>query len=99
MNRHRIQGLAGRLDVTFVRKVVTSLDDGQVHVALVELAAVANLTAAEERLAGNLVGRSLAAGVRGIVGGEETVVPPFPVIVIGAGDGLTIDGVRVRDRI
>ena len=86
-------------DVAFVRVVVAELADAQVHVALVQLAAVPDLTAAGEGLAGDAIGRGLRGrGIAGVVGGEEPIVAALvcqalvvvdrqrsmPVIIVGS---------------
>ena len=102
VNGDRIVRRPWVLDVPFIREVVADLGDQQVHLALVDLAAVADLTAAVEGLARHLVAGRLRADVARVVGREEAIVAPLgePVVVgldarpPDAGDGV---GVR-RDR-
>ena len=96
VNGHRIVRRPRVLHVPFIREVIAELGDEQVHLALVDLPAVADLATAVEGLARHLVARRLRADVARVVGREEAIVAPLgePVVV-----GLDVRAADAGDRV
>jgi hypothetical protein len=84
-------------DVALVGEVVADLGGQLVHLRLVEEAAVADLAAAGELLAGELVGAQARREVGRVVLGEEAVVAQLEQPVLGGLDVLPLD-LRRADR-